>query len=318
MAFRAWCFTLHIESEDFDVKSLWNPTTMLYLVTQMERGADTGALHLQGAVRMKNPTRLTAMKKTLGDRAHLEKAVAWEKAVEYCQKEETRVKGPWIFGEAKGAGHRSDLDSMTKMVVEGRTMREVALADPVGFARYSKGLQVLQQTIHRPQAVLRRCALFWGKTGTGKTKTVFDNWNDTDIYTVFNITVPWFDGYCDEQVALLDECGAGMMDINILKRITDRYPTIVPIKGGSARWHASTVILTSNTPLEHWYGHATHDDMEALRRRIECFEFPRQKEQAEAWCRGRMSKRERETEDDEIITVLGDMEPAVTWVDDEE
>lgn len=75
---------------------------MNFLVTQLERGSTTGALHLQGAVRMKNPTRLKAMKEALGPTAHLEKTNQWDKAVQYCKKEETRVKGPWEFGEQKG------------------------------------------------------------------------------------------------------------------------------------------------------------------------------------------------------------------------
>jgi len=267
---------------------------------------------------MKNPTRMSAMKLAIGPTAHLEKTNQWDKAVEYCQKEETRVKGPWQFGEQKGQGHRRDLEDLTTMVVKGKTMKDIAMTDPVGFARYSKGLQVLQQTIHKPKALERRCALLWGRTGTGKTRMVFDTWKADDIYTVFNITTPWFDGYQQEETVLFDECGPGMMDINMLKRLTDRYPMTVPIKGASTPWNARTIVLTSNTPIEEWYPLSKKDDMDALKRRLAIFEFPQDKWLAEAWCKGGAIKRSREVldveTDDGEITVLGG-EPAATWVD---
>lgn len=204
------------------------------------------------------------------------------------------------------------------MVVKGRTMREIATCDPAGFAKFAKGLQVLQQVLHKPQPTERRCALFWGRTGTGKTRMVFDSWAPEDIYTVFNITTPWFDGYQQETIGLLDECGPGMMDINILKRLTDRYPMAVPIKGSSAQWNANTIILTSNLPIEEWYPLAKKDDLDALKRRLAIFEFPGDKWLAEAWCKGRALKRSREVieivdEDGPIEIVDASIQP--TWID---
>jgi len=60
----------------------------------------------------------------------------------------------------------------------------------------------------------------------------------------------------------------------------------IPVKGGSAVWNASTVIMTSNQPIEEWYPFSKKDDIDALRRRIRIFEFPQEKWLAECWIKG--------------------------------
>jgi len=98
--------------------------------------------------------------------------------------------------------------------------------------------------------------------------------NFPDAYNVFDLRSPWFDGYDGQKVALLDECGEGMMHYNILKCITDRYPYRVPVKGGSAAWMAETVFLTSNSMIHEWYPKIPHIHIAALERRIQVFHIP--------------------------------------------
>jgi len=43
--------------------------------------------------------RLAAMKK-LNDKAHWEPCKSMGASIKYCMKEETRMEGPWEFGEA--------------------------------------------------------------------------------------------------------------------------------------------------------------------------------------------------------------------------
>lgn len=142
----------------------------------------------------------------------------------------------------------------------------------------------------------------------------FDEWQAEDIYSVFDIRTPWFDGYQGEERVIIDECGQGMMDINFLKRLLDRYPVMVPIKGGSTAWRAKSIILTSNLPIEEWYPCARKEDIDALKRRLQIFEFPSETWIAKSWCRGGTIKRGREAieieNDDEVITLH---EAETTW-----
>ena len=207
------------------------------------------------------------------------------------------------MGEDTMQGQRSDLASAASLVRQGASMKEVAELDPVVFVRAYKGLTALQSILHPPKAVDRKVGLFVGATETGKTRMVFDEL--INVYTVFDLKNPWFDGYQGEANVLLDECGPGMMNHNFLKRLLDRYPMTVPIKGGSVAWNASTIVMTSNVPLDEWYERLPYADLQALKRRVKIFEFPKDKELARAWISGsliRPEKRERivevESEDD--------------------
>lgn len=155
-----------------------------------------------------------------------------------------------------------------------------------------------------------KVGLFWGTTGTGKTYTAMDILDNP--YTVFDIKTPWFDGYAGQENVIMDECGLGMMNYNYLKRLLDGYRMDVPIKGGSVQWTPTTIVLTSNIPLEDWYINIPKEDLWALERRIRKFQFPQDKELATAWLKGTLiepAKRAREV--DEAEEVVASIDP---WI----
>lgn len=228
--------------------------------------------------------------------AHLEVMRAGgSEGFEYCEKEESRKPGtePFKVGNPVSQGQRTDLEQLCELIKEGKGLRECAEVAPSTFVRSHKGLMALQSMLHPPPAIMRKVGLFVGSTATGKTRTVFDNLEN--VYTVFDTKVPWFDGYMGQENVLLDECGPGMMSHNFLKRLLDRYPMMVPIKGGSCNWMAKTIVLTSNVPIEDWYFGVTKSDYDALKRRMRIFEFPQDKELAKAWLTNSLipSKRDR-------------------------
>lgn len=286
MTVRKWIFTLNLGTEmpistDFN---LWDDTKMTHLVYQLEK-ASTGQYHLQGACHFAKPQRMNGAKALLGgDRTHVEPAKDYIKAVEYCKKDDTRVSGPWEHGKLVTQGHRSDLSVLADMVMTGKRPREIALEMPTAFMRYAKGIDSLRKEILIPkQRNNLKVALLWGETRTGKTRAVYDLWNAEDVYRVFDTKSPWFDGYQDHRVALLDDFGDGMMNIHYLKNILDRYPMDVPIKGSRTAWNPELIIITSNGPPELWYPSARLEDLTALKRRFQSFHFPSQKQEALEW-----------------------------------
>jgi len=225
--------------------------------------------------------RLSGLKRLLGPEPHLEPAVDWERLKEYCRKEESRVSGlaPVTWGADLGQGRRSDLADLADKVLEGTALSRIAKEDPCSFIKYHKGLQALKTATTTPFHGERNCFLFWGLTGAGKTRMVYDYFAPDSIYNVFCTKSPWFDGYEGQEIALFDECGPGMMSHNFLKKLLDRYPITVPVKGGSANWNAKTIVLTSNVCLDLWFSIPT-EDMDALKRRLKIFYFPTETEQA--------------------------------------
>lgn len=285
---RRWVYTL-MTSQTTEPKEHWNPDLMAYLKVQVEKAPTTGQLHYQGCLIMKKATRMTGVKKALNaPTAHLEPAKAWDRAVAYCGKEETRVDGPWEYGKPTTQGQRKDIELLAEAVKLGKRDRELADEYPVSYMRYYKGVQALRSAqTPKTNRTNMRAAVFWGETGSGKTWSATEAWGD-NYYTVFQPTHPnpWFDGYQGEANVLFDDVGVGLLDCNFLKRLLDIYPVLVPVKGGSVAWLAETIVLTSNLHMDRWYPSATTEDMNALRRRVKQFHFPTQRLEAQRWLRG--------------------------------
>lgn len=266
---RIWVFTCNNEC-----KPTWDPVNMVYLAFQREVAPSTERLHWQGCVKMKTPCRLPKVRSTIGCMtAHFEASRSWDSAKEYVKKPETAVPGTYEeHGQDSTQGQRTDLHELTNRVRNGHSMLQIAEADPIVFIKYHRGIQALRQVTQQARSGPRCVMLLHGLTGVGKTRFAYDRF--PDLYPVFDIVNPWFDGYDSQRCALLDECGPGMMSFNFLKRITDRYPVQVPVKGGAAPWNPDVVILTSNADLSTWYQNIPLADREALTRRIRSFHFP--------------------------------------------
>lgn len=279
---RRWVFTLHIG--EGDPPTIWNPTYLTYLKYQIERAPTTGARHLQGCMISKQARSLGALKRDLGLPAmHLEIARAWEQAKDYAGKEETRVEGPWELGYDQ-QGRRSDLEAPLAMVKAGKRDREIADEHPVVFAKMYRGLAAVRAATTRPWAGRRQVAVFWGATGTGKSRTVDRYTAEEELYRVLDLKKGWFDGYQGEATVLFDECGAETVPpIDVMKQLLDVYGMRVQVKGGSACWNARRIVLCSNNPIEMWYPLASDADMEALKRRVEVFHFPSEARKARRW-----------------------------------
>nr|UBJ25923.1 putative replication-associated protein [Red panda circovirus 4] len=294
MGSRAWAFTLQLDEQPEDLSWLTRELParlpkLKYLVYQLEVAPSTGKLHVQGAARFSATTRMAAILQGLDPmKPHLEPARNWNLLKTYCQKEDTRVPGTTYheWGRDDGQGARTDLAAVCSRLKDGATLLDVATEAPEQYVRLHKGLHALWSQLHPPRAIDRRVALFWGDTATGKTRMVFDH--HPTAYTVFCIKTPWFDGYAGQQTVLFDECGPGMMNHNFLKRLLDRYPMTVPVKGGSVSWLAETIVLTSNVDIREWFaGSNIHGaDFDALKRRMRIFKFPEEKWLAECWIRG--------------------------------
>lgn len=68
-----------------------------YVVGQLEKG-ENGTPHIQFFLNFKDKTRVSALKKHCA-KAHFETVINNNGADKYCMKQETRVLGPWEFGE---------------------------------------------------------------------------------------------------------------------------------------------------------------------------------------------------------------------------
>lgn len=73
----------------------------------MEECPETKRIHLQFVLQFGSSRSLKALGETCG--CFVEATKDFIKAVEYCRKVETRVEGPWTFGEEPTKGGRPKL-----------------------------------------------------------------------------------------------------------------------------------------------------------------------------------------------------------------
>ena len=139
---RYYCFTVNDEMEIESMMSGLDqdgpPDPIHYVCGQLEQGEH---LHFQGYLELSKPTRIPALKKLFVYGAHYEtRRGSREQARDYCMKEDTRVDGPWEWGEQKEVGQRSDLmQAITVAKEEG--IPAVAEQFPSQYARYYRGIE---------------------------------------------------------------------------------------------------------------------------------------------------------------------------------
>ena len=266
---RNWVFTLnnYTAEEKFHLEEVYDHSDdkIRYLVFGEEVGEE-GTPHLQGYVEFRVSMRLAAVKTLLGsERYHLEQRRGSAKqAADYCKKDGEFHE----FGEVGGnQGKRSDLEAIAKMVSDGAKLKEIALAYPATYIRYARGIKdYLSEVIEVPQWRDLEVIVLIGEPGSGKTRWVYDNYDDVYALPHANTGV-WFERYRGQSTLLIDDFYGGMMKWSQLLRVLDGHPYTCDVKGASFPANWRTVCITSNCSPESWYND-TKFDLRALMRRI--------------------------------------------------
>jgi len=269
-----WCFTIN-NYTDAEITQLAEKASELlesksiqYLVYGKEVG-ETGTPHLQGFVSFHKRTTLNGIKSVLIPRGHLEAARGTPlQASEYCKKDGDYTE----FGRCpRGRGNRSDLEQLVIRITEGATRQEIANEFPGQYIRYRNAIQAHISDQLGERNWESDVRVLWGRTGTGKTRKVFDNHERNTIY--IHPGDSWFNGYEGQEVALFDDFNGSEFKLAYFLKILDRYPMKVPIKGGFVQWLPKIIYITSNKDPADWYRNALPEHRDAMFRRIKTIEY---------------------------------------------
>lgn len=243
------------------------PSCCQYIVGQLESGANTGYLHWQVLVAFKKKTGIAGIKTIFGDSCHGELSRS-DAARTYVQKEDTRVEGTGFEFGAKPfqRNSRVEWESVWSAAQSGDL---AAIPANVRVVNY-RTIRAIASDYSRAIGMERTCYVFWGKTGTGKSRRAWDE-GGLDAYCKDPRTKFW-DGYQVEKFVVIDEFRGGI-DISHLLRWLDRYPVRVEIKGASRPLLAEKIWITSNICPEQWYPLVDQETMAALMRRLIVTEF---------------------------------------------
>lgn len=240
---RTWIFTINNPLNN-DLPKTW--TKVSYCVWQLEKG-EQDTPHLQGTVKFDTMMRLSALKK-IDATAHWEPCRSEGRCVNYCQKEETRIEGPWTLGTPPSQGKRTDLENVQHQLDAGAAMKDVYAANFEASAKYYRFFKEYARVTTQPRNFQTECIVYWGPTGTGKSRKCHDDYPDAYWLSQGK----WFDDYDRHEVVVIDEF-YGWLPFSFLFRLLDRYPMSVETKGGSVQFIAKLVLITSNSHPSEWY-----------------------------------------------------------------
>lgn len=256
-----WCFTINNYTDE-DIETC-NNIDVDYIIYGIEKGQN-GTPHLQGFLCWEKRKTFNGTKNALGSKVHLERAKGSPKqASDYCKKDGDFVERGCLPG---GQGQRTDLQEIYTQIKGGSNLRDIAECNPTAAIKYSTGILRLQQFFRPSRKHPPTIWTFWGRTGTGKTRRV---WEFADLEQLWvHPGGTWFDGYMGHKSALFDDFDGSWFKITYLLKLLDRYVFTVPVKGGFTWWSPTTIYITSNIDPREWYPMAKEEHKKALLRRL--------------------------------------------------
>lgn len=235
-------------------------------VFQEEKGTHA---HIQGYVELTQNRKLSWLSNIFErhgfPKPHLESAR--EKAptcYTYCTKPETRVPNgsSGTFGDWSNIqvtqGRRSDLVEVYEACKAKRTLDELYEVNGAATIKYKRHLDQLHSHFHeRHRNVDTHTSYLWfqGDAGTGKSTAAYNSAPpDKLYYKDLDGDGNWWDQLTTAHTTVvLDDYEGKGVSYGLLKRIADRFPVMVPYKGGYRKYHISRIIVTSNKwPWELW------------------------------------------------------------------
>lgn len=224
-----------------------------YLCYQREICPTTQREHWQGYVEFEGNggLRFSTCKKRIGIECRLVDCKgSGEQNRTYCSKPESAIANTFEeFGKLGKQGSRSDIKAVVDMVVDGKTNCEIIDAHPDVYLRMCRNIAVVRRDKMPKRKIggpMPTVMWRWGPPGVGKSRWVYDNFDEKDIYDKPDAT-KWFDGYTGQKVMIINEFEFSKeFSREYLLRICDRYPINVQTKGDYVPFSASTIILTSN------------------------------------------------------------------------
>lgn len=242
------------------------PSDVVWIKGQQELGNVGRYLHWQFVVAFRKKESLNGVKRVFGNAVHAELSRS-DAACAYVSKEETRVDGPWEWG-AKPIQRNSkpDWDAIWAAAVSRDLL---AIPASIRVSSY-RAIRSIGADYAVPLAMEREVYVFWGVTGSGKSRRAWDE-AGMDAYSKDPRSKFW-DGYQASENVVIDEFRGGI-DVAHILRWCDRYPVRVEVKGSSAPLCAKRIWFTSNVDPRDWYPDLDDETKSALIRRFNITHF---------------------------------------------
>lgn len=213
-----------------------------YGLTCKEVGKE-GTPHLHTWLHFKNERSWKAIQKKF-PKSNVQIGMGSDADQKYLKKDGDFVE----FGSISKQGCRTDLDKIKNIVKNGGGMNSIIDVSSNYQAMKMGELLLKYREKKRPIEPIE-VIWYYGKSGTGKTKAVFDA--EVDIFRP--TSYKWWEGYDGDNVVLIDEWRPTFCSFQNLLKITDIYPFKVQCKGGSREVKYKKIYFTSDKSPEHYF-----------------------------------------------------------------
>lgn len=239
----------------------WLPPGIAYIKGQLERG-DGGFLHWQLIFHCTRKQSIRSLRELFGPYHYeLTRSAAAE---DYVWKEDTRVEGTQ-FELGNRPLRRNNSNDWELIWSAAKSGDFSSIPADVRIRSYF-ALRAIRAEFLLPVGMERTCYVYWGRTGTGKSRKAWDN-AGMEGYPKDPRTKFWC-GYSGQKNVVIDEFRGGI-DISHVLRWLDRYPVRVEIKGSSVPLCAETFWITSNTHPSEWWPDLDRATLDAFMRRVQ-------------------------------------------------
>jgi len=270
---RFWCFTWFNPPEPEQYRY---PKGVLYASWQLERCPDTQRLHWQGYIELESARTLSYFVKYYKGIHAVPKyeTSTREQARAYSRKEDTRVAGPWEYGEFSASEEVKEKvsDRVARLITEGSSFEELCAIAPGWCLLHQRSIFDMMARLHlmRPKPELpaflpttwnlelpicddkRRHFWIWSaEPSVGKTHNA-NIWLDTYGGLRYNVNES-FQNPTRQRLIVIDEYNQGELGFSQLNQMCDGNFQF-PVKGQpSFIIRKPIVIVLSNYPMASLY-----------------------------------------------------------------
>lgn len=263
---RQGCYWLGTIPADLWIPLL--PQGVSYLKGQREVGETTSYEHWQVLAITDRKQSLRGIKLIFGiDGSHWELSRS-SAADDYVWKEATRVEGTQ-FELGERPMRRNSSTDWEDVKLKAQAGDLAGIPSDI-YIRYYRTLVAIASDFSTPPALERKAVVYWGQTGTGKSRRAWDE-AGSQAFAKDPRSKFWC-GYRGQVNCVIDEFRGGI-DIAHLLRWLDRYPVNVEIKGSSRPLLVERFWITSNLHPNDWFPGMDSATVAALIRRLEIIEI---------------------------------------------
>jgi len=266
---RTYFFTINNVNEETELA--FSTQECVYQIYQIEEG-ESGTIHLQGVVYYANARAFNSIKKEYPS-AHIEVCKDIHKSIQYCSKEDTRIRGPYEYGTRPEQGKRGDLTRIKNQIMTGElTVYDIRQANPEIYHQYGRTLEAIETDFmnSRLRTEMTIGVWIWGKTGVGKSEMAADIAKDySSIYYHQVKDKGWWCSYKQQECVVINDF-RGAIEYDDLLNLTDWTPYHVSRRGKEpVSFISKIIIITSSlSPEEVYWRRMASDSIEQIQRRF--------------------------------------------------